>query len=76
MLNPNKHFITLRETLASKESIPEGATHYTPIRVEFISLSKQELESEASSIIKVREKNIPYQPTRRSQQIVKKTRVQ
>ncbi|OBS15188.1 hypothetical protein FPOA_13930 [Fusarium poae] len=74
--NPNKRFMTLGETLAGKESIPEGATRYTPIGVEFISSSEQESASEAGSVIEVREENIPHQPTRRSQRIVKKTRVQ
>ncbi|KAM5527169.1 transposase [Fusarium oxysporum f. sp. phaseoli] len=74
--NPNKRFMTLGETLAGKESIPEGATRYTPVGVEFISSSEQESESEAGLVIEVREENIPHQPTRRSQRIVKKTRVQ
>jgi hypothetical protein len=58
--NPNKHFITLRETLAGKESIQEGVTRYTPVGVEFVSSSEQESESEAGSVIEVREENIPY----------------
>jgi hypothetical protein len=74
--NPNKRFMTLGETLAGKEPIPEGATRYTPVGVEFVSSSEQESESEAGSVIEVREENIPHQPTRRSQRIVKKTRVQ
>ncbi|OBS16739.1 hypothetical protein FPOA_12679 [Fusarium poae] len=49
--NPNKRFMTLGETLAGKESIPEGATRYTPIGVEFISSSEQESASEAGSVI-------------------------
>ncbi|OBS17150.1 hypothetical protein FPOA_12327 [Fusarium poae] len=51
--NPNKRFMTLGETLAGKESIPEGATRYTPIGVEFISSSEQESASEAGSVIEV-----------------------
>jgi hypothetical protein len=42
--NPNKRFMTLGDTLAGKESIPEGATHYTPVGVEFVSSSEQESE--------------------------------
>ncbi|OBS20562.1 hypothetical protein FPOA_06920 [Fusarium poae] len=49
--NPNKRFMTLGENLAGKESIPEGATRYTPIGVEFISSSEQESASEAGSVI-------------------------
>jgi hypothetical protein len=74
--NPNKRFMTLGETLAGKESIPEGATRYTPVGVEFVSSSEQESESEAGSVTEVREENIPHQPTRRSRRVVKKTRVQ
>ncbi|RKK64997.1 hypothetical protein BFJ69_g16522 [Fusarium oxysporum] len=74
--NPNKRFMTLGETLAGKEPIPEGATCYTPVGVEFVSLSEQESESEAGSVIEVREENIPHQPLRRSRRMVKKTRVQ
>ncbi|KAF4950245.1 hypothetical protein FSARC_13262 [Fusarium sarcochroum] len=47
--NPNKRFMTLGETIAGKESIPEGATPYTPVGVEFISSSEQESASEAGS---------------------------
>ncbi|OBS14998.1 hypothetical protein FPOA_14026 [Fusarium poae] len=53
--NPNKRFMTLGETLAGKESIPEGATRYTPIGVEFISSSEQESASEAGSVIESQE---------------------
>jgi hypothetical protein len=74
--NPNKRFMTLGETLAGKESIPEGTTRYTPVGVEFVSSSEQESESEACSVIEVREENIPHQPIRRSQLMVKKTRIQ
>ncbi|KAF4440562.1 hypothetical protein F53441_12267 [Fusarium austroafricanum] len=74
--NPNKRFMTLGETLAGKESIPEGATRYMPVGVEFVSLSEQESESEAGSVIEVREENIPHQPTRRSRRLVKRPRVQ
>ncbi|KAF5703647.1 hypothetical protein FMUND_12901, partial [Fusarium mundagurra] len=49
--NPNKRFMTLGETLAGKESIPEGATRYTPVGVEFVSSSEQESESDAGSVI-------------------------
>ena len=72
MPNPNKRFMTLGETLASKESIPEGATQNMPVVVESVCSSEQESESEAGSVIEVREENIPHQPTRRSQRIVKK----
>ncbi|KAJ0133954.1 Uncharacterized protein HZ326_22994 [Fusarium oxysporum f. sp. albedinis] len=58
--NPNKRFMTLGETLAGKESIPEGATRYMPVGVEFVSSSEQESESEAGSVIEVREENIPH----------------
>ncbi|KAG6989142.1 hypothetical protein FocnCong_v020895 [Fusarium oxysporum f. sp. conglutinans] len=74
--NPNRRFMTLGETLAGKEPIPEGATRYTPVGVEFVSSSEQESESEAGSVIEVREENIPHQPPRRSRRMVKKTRVQ
>ncbi|KAG7000958.1 Retrovirus-related Pol polyprotein from transposon TNT [Fusarium oxysporum f. sp. conglutinans] len=49
--NPNRRFMTLGETLAGKEPIPEGATRYTPVGVEFVSSSEQESESEAGSVI-------------------------
>jgi hypothetical protein len=55
--NPNKRFMTLGETLAGKESIPEGVTRYTPVGVEFVSSSKQESESEAGSVIEARGKH-------------------
>jgi hypothetical protein len=42
--------MTLGETLAGKESIPEGATRYMPVGVEFVSSSEQESESEAGSV--------------------------
>ncbi|KAG7000390.1 hypothetical protein FocnCong_v012543 [Fusarium oxysporum f. sp. conglutinans] len=74
--NPNRRFMTLGETLAGKEPIPEGATRYTPVGVEFVSSSEQESESEAGSVIEVREETIPHQPPRRSRRMVKKTRVQ
>jgi hypothetical protein len=51
--------MTLGETLAGKESIPEGVTRYTPVGVEFISSSKQESESEAGSVIEARGKHTP-----------------
>ncbi|EXA29442.1 hypothetical protein FOVG_19081 [Fusarium oxysporum f. sp. pisi HDV247] len=52
--NPNKRFMTLGESLAGKEPIPEGATRYTPVGVEFVSSSEQESESEAGSVIEVK----------------------
>ncbi|KAF4440765.1 hypothetical protein FACUT_3211 [Fusarium acutatum] len=75
VLNPNRRFMTLGETLAGKEPISEWATGYTPVGVEFVSSSEQESESEAGSVIEVREENIPHQPPRRSRRMVKKTRV-
>ncbi|KAF4343118.1 hypothetical protein FBEOM_2940 [Fusarium beomiforme] len=57
--NPNKRFMTLGETLASKECIPERATRYMPVGVEFVSSSEQESESEAGSVIEVRGKHTP-----------------
>ena len=69
--NPNKRSMTLGETLAGKECIPEGAIRYTPVGMEFVSSSEQESESEAGSVIEVREENIPHQPTRRSRRLVK-----
>ncbi|RKK74586.1 hypothetical protein BFJ71_g17003 [Fusarium oxysporum] len=74
--NPNKRFMTLGETLAGKESIPEGATQNMPVVVESVCSSEQESESEAGSVIEVREENIPHQPPRRSRRVAKKTRVQ
>ncbi|KAG6979290.1 hypothetical protein FocnCong_v010477 [Fusarium oxysporum f. sp. conglutinans] len=74
--NPNKRFMALGETLAGKESIPEGATQNMPVVVESVCSSEQESESEAGSVIEVREENIPHQPPRRSRRVAKKTRVQ
>ncbi|EXM15837.1 hypothetical protein FOTG_15832 [Fusarium oxysporum f. sp. vasinfectum 25433] len=58
--NPNKRFMTLGETLASKECIPQGATRYMPVRVEFVSSSKQESESEAGSVIEIKQFLLDY----------------
>jgi hypothetical protein len=75
MPNPNKRLMTLGETLAGKESIPEGATRNMPVVVESLCLS-EESESEAGSVIEVREETTPHQPTRRSGRLVKRPRVQ
>ncbi|KAJ0130791.1 hypothetical protein HZ326_26113 [Fusarium oxysporum f. sp. albedinis] len=74
--NPNKRFMALGETLAGKESIPEGATQNMPVVVESVCSSEQESESEAGSVIEVREETTPHQPTRRSGRLVKRPRVQ
>lgn len=37
-----------------------------PVGVQSVYSSEQESESEAGSVIEVREENIPHQPTRRS----------
>jgi hypothetical protein len=73
--NPNKCLMTLGEILAGKESIPEGATRNMPVVVESVCLSEQESESEAGSVIEVREETTPHQPTRRSGRLVKRPRV-
>jgi hypothetical protein len=76
MPNPNKHFMALREALAGKESIPEGATQNMPVVVESFYSSKQESGSEAGSVIEVREETTTHQPTRQSARLVKRPRVQ
>jgi hypothetical protein len=61
--NPNKRFMTLGETLAGGEAIPEEETENMPVVVEGGYSGEQESESEAGSVIEVREETIPHQPT-------------
>ncbi|KNB16583.1 hypothetical protein FOXG_21712 [Fusarium oxysporum f. sp. lycopersici 4287] len=49
--NPNKRFMTLGETLAGGEAIVEEEPQDMPVGVESVSLSEQESESEAGSVI-------------------------
>jgi hypothetical protein len=72
----NKRFMTLGEIQAGGEAILGVETQNMPVRVESVCSSEQESESEAGSVIEVREKNIPHQPTKRSGRLVKKPRVQ
>ncbi|GKU12548.1 unnamed protein product [Fusarium langsethiae] len=74
--NPNKRFMTLGETLAGGEVMPEEEAQNTPGGVESVCSSEQEAESEAGSVIEVREETIPHQLTRRSERLVKKTKLQ
>ncbi|RKK87009.1 hypothetical protein BFJ68_g17081 [Fusarium oxysporum] len=74
--NPNKRFMTLGETLAGGEVMPEEEAQNTPGGVESVCSSEQEAESEAGSVIEVREETIPHQLTRRSERLVKKTKFQ
>jgi hypothetical protein len=57
--NPNRRFITLGETLAVGEAIPEGETQNESVVVESVCSDERELESEASSGIEVREEAVP-----------------
>ncbi|KAJ0127419.1 hypothetical protein HZ326_29481, partial [Fusarium oxysporum f. sp. albedinis] len=51
--NPNRRFMTLGETLAVGEAIPEGETQNESVVVEFVCSDERESESEASSVIEV-----------------------
>jgi hypothetical protein len=73
--NPNKRFMTLGETLAGGEAIVEEEPQDMPVGVESVCSSEQESESEAGSVIEVREETIPRQPTTQSGRVVKKSRV-
>ncbi|KAJ3454128.1 hypothetical protein MRS44_018022 [Fusarium solani] len=74
--NPNKRFMTLGETLAAVEAISEEETQIMPVVVECGSSSEPESESEAGSVIEVREETIPHQPTTRSGRLIKRHRIQ
>ncbi|KAJ3453537.1 hypothetical protein MRS44_017784 [Fusarium solani] len=74
--NPNKRFMTLGETLSGGEAIIEEETQNMAVGLESVCSSEQESESEAGSVIEVREETIPRQLTTRSGRLVKKPRVQ
>jgi hypothetical protein len=74
--NPNKRFMTLGETLARGEVIAEEETQIMPAIVEYGCSGEQESESEAASVIEVREESIPHQPTTRSGRLIKRPRIQ
>ena len=76
MPNLNKRFMTLGETLAAGEAIAEEETQIMPVVVECGSSSEPESESEAGSVIEVREETIPHQPTTRSGRVIKRPRIQ
>ncbi|KAH7460907.1 hypothetical protein FOMA001_g19401 [Fusarium oxysporum f. sp. matthiolae] len=70
--NPNRRFMTLGETLAVGEAIPEGETQNESVVVESVCSDKRESESEASSVIEVREEAVPQQRTTRSGRLIKR----
>ncbi|KAK2471143.1 hypothetical protein H9L39_17374 [Fusarium oxysporum f. sp. albedinis] len=74
--NPNKRFMTLGETLAGGEAIAEEETQNMPVVVEGGCSGEPESESEAVSVIEVREETIPRQPTTRSGRLIKRPRIQ
>ncbi|KAJ3454193.1 hypothetical protein MRS44_018087 [Fusarium solani] len=74
--NPNKRFMALGETLAGGEAIREEETQNMPVVVEGGCSGEQESESEAASVIEVREETIPHQPTTRSGRLIKRPRIQ
>jgi hypothetical protein len=74
--NPNKRFMSLGETLAGGEAIAEEETQNMPVVVEGGCSGEPESESEAVSVIEVREETIPRQPTTRSGRLIKRPRIQ
>ncbi|RYC78440.1 hypothetical protein BFJ63_vAg18685 [Fusarium oxysporum f. sp. narcissi] len=60
--NPNKRFMTLGETLAGGEAIPEEQTQNMPAGAESVCSSEPESESEAGSVIEVGWKPYPANP--------------
>ncbi|KAL9567417.1 hypothetical protein ACKAV7_008367 [Fusarium commune] len=70
--NPNRRFMTLGETLAVGEAIPEGETQNESVVVESVCSDERESESEASSVIEVREEAVPQQRTTRSGRLIKR----
>ena len=68
--------MTLGETLSGGEAIMEEETQNMAVGLESVGSSEQESESEAGSVIEVREETIPRQLTTRSGRLVKKPRVQ
>ena len=75
MPNPNKRFMTLGETLAGGEAIAEEETQNMPVVVEGGCSDEPESESEAVSVIEVREETIPRQLTTRSGRLIKRPRI-
>ncbi|KAJ4233510.1 hypothetical protein NW757_14866 [Fusarium falciforme] len=73
--NPNKRFMTLGETLAGGEAIAEEETQNMPVVVESVCSGEEESESEAGSVIEVREETMSHQPTTRSGRVIKKLRI-
>jgi hypothetical protein len=74
--NPNRRFMTLGETLAVGEAIPEGETQNESVVVESVCSDERESESEASSVIEVREEAVPHQRTTRSGRLIKRPKFQ
>jgi hypothetical protein len=74
--NPNRRFMTLGETLAVGEAIPEGETQNESVVVESVCSGKRESESEASSVIEVREEAVPHQRTTRLGRLIKRPKFQ
>ena len=74
--NPNKRFMTLGQTLAGVEAMAEKETQNMLVVVEGGCSSEPESESEAGSVIEVREETIPHQPTTRSGRVIKRPRIQ
>jgi hypothetical protein len=68
--------MTLGETLAGGEAIAELETQNMPVVVEGGCLGEPESESEAASVIEVREETIRRQPTTRSGRLIKRPRIQ
>jgi hypothetical protein len=68
--------MTLGDTLAVGEAIPEGETQKESVVVESVCSDERESESEASSVIEVREEAVPHQRTTRSGRLIKKPKFQ
>jgi hypothetical protein len=74
--NPNKRFMTLSEALASVEANPEKGSEKKHVVVNHSSSGESGQESEAASVIEVREETILPQRTKRSGRLVKRPKSQ
>lgn len=74
--NPNRRFMTLEETLAVGEAITEEETQNESIVVESVCSDERESESEANSVIEVREEAVPHQWTTWSGRLIKRPKFQ
>lgn len=74
--NPNKRFVTLSEALAAGEVTTEKGSQKKLAVVDDSSSEESGSESEAASVIEVREETIPPQRTTRSGRVVKRPKYQ